>query len=95
VHTFYDRHIKISSAVNERTGGLLVPSVKMLKAWNRTAVFGTHRHWRSRFVSPGLRADWDYGLRPPLLRDSPRHNAQVARSVLARTRRTGWQHGKP
>lgn len=31
------KHIEISSQVNQRTGGLLVPSVKMLKAWNRAA----------------------------------------------------------
>ena len=30
-------HIEISSKINQRTGGLLVPSVKMLKAWNRAA----------------------------------------------------------
>lgn len=31
------KHIEISSKINERTGGVLVPSVKMLKAWNRAA----------------------------------------------------------
>jgi Second Messenger Oligonucleotide or Dinucleotide Synthetase domain len=31
------KHIEISSKINQRTGGLLVPTVKMLKAWNRTA----------------------------------------------------------
>ncbi|MDQ2812354.1 MAG: hypothetical protein M3Z75_10890 [Actinomycetota bacterium] len=31
------KHIDISSQINQRTGGLLVPSVKMLKAWNRAA----------------------------------------------------------
>jgi hypothetical protein len=31
------KHIEISSQINQRTGGLLVPSVKMLKAWNRAA----------------------------------------------------------
>jgi SMODS domain-containing protein len=31
------KHIEISSKVNQRTAGLLVPSVKMLKAWNRSA----------------------------------------------------------
>ena len=32
-----DRHSVRSTEVNDRTGGLLVPTVKMLKAWNRTA----------------------------------------------------------
>lgn len=31
------KHIEISSNINQRAGGLLVPSVKMLKAWNRAA----------------------------------------------------------
>lgn len=31
------KHIEISSKINQRTEGLLVPTVKMLKAWNRTA----------------------------------------------------------
>jgi SMODS domain-containing protein len=30
------RHTERSAEVNSRTGGLLVPTVKMLKAWNRT-----------------------------------------------------------
>jgi hypothetical protein len=61
------QHIKISSKVNWRTAGLLVPSVKMLKAWNRAAgrplrsfhlevlawkVFDPG--WRVAFFGPGL-----------------------------------------
>lgn len=37
IRTSPKRHIDISSKVNKRTGGLLIPSVKMLKAWNRAA----------------------------------------------------------
>jgi hypothetical protein len=37
IRTNPKRHIEISGKVNQRTAGLLVPSVKMLKAWNRTA----------------------------------------------------------
>src|SRR5262249_46666841 len=31
------KHTEISIKINKRCGGLLVPTVKMLKAWNRTA----------------------------------------------------------
>jgi Second Messenger Oligonucleotide or Dinucleotide Synthetase domain len=36
IRTSPQKHIDISSKINQRTAGLLVPSVKMLKAWNRT-----------------------------------------------------------
>jgi hypothetical protein len=67
IRTNPKRHITISSKVNWRTGGLLVPSVKMLKAWNRAAgrplrsfhlevlawkVFDPG--WRVAFFGPGL-----------------------------------------
>ena len=37
IRTNPKRHIEMSSKINQRTGGLLAPTVKMLKAWNRTA----------------------------------------------------------
>jgi hypothetical protein len=37
IRTNPGKHIELSSKINQRTGGLLVPAVKMLKAWNRNA----------------------------------------------------------
>jgi hypothetical protein len=62
IRTNPGKHIKISSEVNDRTGGLLVPSVKMLKAWNRAAgrpMRGFHLEvvaWK--VLDPGWRASW-------------------------------------
>lgn len=62
IRTSPGKHIKISSAVNTRTGGLLVPSVKMIKAWNRSAgcpMRGFHLEvvaWR--VFDPGWQAAW-------------------------------------
>jgi Second Messenger Oligonucleotide or Dinucleotide Synthetase domain len=56
------KHIKISSEANSRSGGVLVPSIKMLKAWNRTAgrpMRGFHLEvlaWK--VLDPGWRAAW-------------------------------------
>jgi hypothetical protein len=67
IRTNPKQHIKISSKINWRTAGLLVPSVKMLKAWNRASgrplrsfhlevlawkVFDSG--WRTGFFGPGL-----------------------------------------
>lgn len=62
IRTAPRKHIKISSEVNDRTSGLLVPSVKMLKAWNRAAgrpLRGFHLEvvtWK--VFDPGWRAAW-------------------------------------
>lgn len=37
IRTSPRKHVEISSKINKRTGGLLVPTVKILKAWNRAA----------------------------------------------------------
>jgi hypothetical protein len=56
------KHIKISSEVNDRTGGLLVPSVKMLKAWNLAAgrpLRGFHLEVMAwKVLDPGWQASW-------------------------------------
>jgi hypothetical protein len=62
IRTNPGKHIKISSQVNDRTGGLLVPSVKMLKAWNRAAgrpLHGFHLEVMAwKVLDPGWRAAW-------------------------------------
>ena len=37
IRTNPGKHIELSSKINQRTDGLLVPTVKILKAWNRNA----------------------------------------------------------
>jgi Second Messenger Oligonucleotide or Dinucleotide Synthetase domain len=62
IRTGPQKHIAISSKINKRADGLVVPAVKMLKAWNRTA----GRPLRSfhlealawKVLDPGWRADW-------------------------------------
>lgn len=62
IRTSPQKHIAISSKVNKRADGLVVPAVKMLKAWNRDA----GRPLRSfhlealawKVLDPGWRADW-------------------------------------
>jgi Second Messenger Oligonucleotide or Dinucleotide Synthetase domain len=62
IRTSPQKHIEISSKVNKRADGLVVPAVKMLKAWNRTA----GRPLRSfhpevlawKVLDPGWRAYW-------------------------------------
>lgn len=62
IRTNPSKHIKISSEINKRTAKLLVPSVKMIKAWNRTAgrpLRGFHLEvlaWK--VLDPGWRAAW-------------------------------------
>jgi hypothetical protein len=62
IRTSPQKHVEISSKINKRAAGLLVPSVKMLKAWNRAA----GRPLRSfhlevlawKVLDPGWRAAW-------------------------------------
>ena len=62
IRTNPKRHIEISSKVNKRTGGLLVPTVKMLKAWNRTVGYPLRNFhlevlvWK--ILDPGGAAVW-------------------------------------
>jgi hypothetical protein len=62
IRTSPQKHIALSSKINKRADGLVVPAVKMLKAWNRSA----GRPLRSfhlealawKVLDPGWRADW-------------------------------------
>jgi hypothetical protein len=67
IRTSPQKHIEISSKTNKRSDGLVVPAVKMLKAWNRTAgrpLRGFHLEvlawkvldpgWRAYFFGAGL-----------------------------------------